>query len=77
VRGPRAPGAAKASAGDPVARAGALTPAPGEPTKAITIEVKGDNKTEADDTFYLDLSGNSSNALFTRNRGIGTILNDD
>ena len=26
---------------------------------------------------YLDLFGNSSNSLFTKNRGIGTILNDD
>jgi hypothetical protein len=28
-------------------------------------------------TFYLDLFGLSSNALFTRSRGIGTIWNDD
>jgi hypothetical protein len=27
--------------------------------------------------FYLDLFGNSSNSLFTKNRGVGTILNDD
>ena len=32
---------------------------------------------EANETFYLDLFGNSSNSLFTKNRGIGTILNDD
>ena len=50
--------------------------APGE-TKTITIEVKGDNKKEANETFYLDLFGNSSNSLFTKNRGVGTILNDD
>ena len=50
---------------------------PGETTKTITIEVKGDNKKEVDETFYLDLFGNSSNALFTKNRGLGTILNDD
>ena len=35
------------------------------------------NKREPDETFYLDLFGLSSNALFTNNRGIGTILNDD
>ena len=56
---------------------GTLTIAPGETTKTITIEVKGDSKKEADETFYLDLFGLSSNALFTKNRGIGTILNDD
>ena len=54
-----------------------LTFAPGETTKTITIEVKCDNKKEANETFYLDLFGNSSNSLFTKNRGLGTILNDD
>jgi hypothetical protein len=62
---------------DYIARTGTLTFAPGETTKTITIEVKGDNKWEADETFYLDLFGLSSNALFTKNRGLGTILNDD
>ena len=32
---------------------------------------------EADATFYLDLFAGSSNALFTKSRGVGTILNDD
>jgi len=54
-----------------------VVPAPGETTKTITIEVKGDSKKEANETFYLDLFGNSSNSLFTKSRGIGTILNDD
>ena len=62
---------------DYVAKTGTLTFAPGETTKTITIEVKGDSKKEADETFYLDLFGNSSNSLFTKSRGIGTILNDD
>ena len=52
-------------------------PTPGETTKTITIEVKGDSKKEADETFYLDLFGNSSNSLFTKSRGLGAILNDD
>ena len=51
--------------------------APGETTKTITIEVKGDGKREADETFYLDPFGLSSNVLFTKNRGLGSILNDD
>ncbi len=62
---------------DTDAKSGTLTFAPGETTKTITIEVKGDSKKEANQTFYLDLFGNSANALFTKNRGIGTILNDD
>ena len=54
-----------------------ITFAPAETTKTITIEVKGDSKKEADEYFYLDLFGLSSNAQFTNSRGIGHILNDD
>jgi Calx-beta domain/FG-GAP-like repeat len=70
-------GTAKTSNGDYVAKTGTLTFAPGETTKTVTIEVKGDNRKEANETFYLELFDNSSNSLFTRNRGLGTILNDD
>jgi hypothetical protein len=70
-------GTATTSNGDYIAKTGTLTFAPGETTKTITIEVKGDSKREANETFYLDLFGLSSNALFTKNRGLGTILNDD
>jgi len=70
-------GTATTSDNDYVAKTGTLTFAPGETTKTITIVVKGDSKKEASETFYLDLSGLSSNALFTKNRGIGSILNDD
>ena len=62
---------------DYVARTGTLTFAAGETIKTITIQVKGDNKQEVDETFYLDLHGLSSNGLFARSRGVGTILNDD
>jgi hypothetical protein len=70
-------GTATTSDGDYLTKTGTLTFAPGETTKTITIEVKGDSEKEANETFYLDLFGLSSNALFTKNRGIGTILNDD
>ena len=70
-------GTATTSNNDYVAQTGTLTFAPGETTKTITIEVKGDSKKEANETFYLDLYGLSSNSRFTKNRGIGTILNDD
>jgi hypothetical protein len=70
-------GTAKTSDSDYVAKTGTLTFNPGETTKTITIVVNGDSKKEANETFYLDLFGLSSNALFTRNRGLGTILNDD
>jgi len=70
-------GTATTSDNDYVAKTGTLTFAPGETTKTITIEVNGDSKKEADETFYLDLFGLSGNALFTKNRGVGTIVNDD
>jgi Calx-beta domain len=70
-------GTATTGDGDYIAKSGTLTFAPGETTKTITIEVKGDSKKEANETFYLDLFDLSSNALFTKNRGVGTILNDD
>ena len=70
-------GTATTSDSDYVAKTGTLTFNPGETTKTITIEVKGDSKKEANETFYLDLFGNSGNSLFTKSRGLGTILNDD
>ena len=70
-------GTATTGNSDYIAQSGTLTFAPGETTKTITIVVNGDSKKEANETFYLDLFGLSSDALFTRNRGIGTILNDD
>jgi hypothetical protein len=72
-------GTATTSDNDYIAKTGSLTfsPSPGERSKTITIEVKGDSKREDHETFYLDLSGLSSNALFTKSYGFGTILNDD
>ena len=51
-------GTATTGDSDYIAKTGTLTFAPGETTKTITIEVKGDNKQEANETFYLDLFGN-------------------
>jgi chitinase len=48
-------GTATTSDSDYIAKTGTLTFAPGETTKTITIEVKGDSKKEANETFYLDL----------------------
>jgi hypothetical protein len=70
-------GTATTGDSDYVAQTGTLTFNPGETSKTITIEVKGDTKKESNETFYLDLFGNSSNALLTKNRGLGTIWNDD
>ena len=70
-------GTATTSDNDYVARTGTLTFAPGETTKTITIVVQGDNKKESNESFFLDLSGNSSNSVLDKKRGIGTIRNDD
>jgi hypothetical protein len=65
------------SGSDYVAKTGTLTFNPGETTKTITIAVNGDSKKEADETFQLELHGNSSNSVFIKSWGVGTILNDD
>jgi Calx-beta domain/FG-GAP-like repeat len=70
-------GTATTGDNDYIAKSGTLTFAPGETTKTITIEVKADNKREADETFYVDLFGNSGNSRFGKSRGVGTIVNDD
>ncbi|MEX2027197.1 MAG: Calx-beta domain-containing protein, partial [Pirellulaceae bacterium] len=70
-------GTATTSNSDYIAKTGTLTFAPGETTKTITIRVVGDRRIEGNEEFYLDLFGNSSNSLFVKNRGLGTILNDD
>jgi hypothetical protein len=70
-------GTATTGNSDYTAKTGTLTFAPGQTTKSITIELKGDSKREGNETFYLDLFGNSSNSQFSKTRGIGTILNDD
>jgi hypothetical protein len=62
---------------DYTAASGTLTFAPGETTKTITINVKGDRKQEANETFFINLFGVSSNATIFDAQGIGTILNDD
>jgi large repetitive protein len=62
---------------DYTAKLGTLTFKPGETAKTVTIEVKGDSRRESDEYFYLDLSGNSTNSLFAKHHGVGTILNDD
>jgi hypothetical protein len=58
------------------AQSGTLTFAPGETTKTITIVVKGDNKKEANETFFLNLGG-AVNAFVLDGQGVGTILDDD
>jgi uncharacterized repeat protein (TIGR01451 family) len=48
----------------------------GETTKNVTVLVNGDIVSEADENFFVNLSG-ASNASISDNQGLGTILNDD
>jgi co-chaperonin GroES (HSP10) len=54
----------------------ALTFLPGETTKTITVLVKGDTDAEANENFFVNLSG-AVNATLADNQGQGTITSDD
>jgi Zn-dependent metalloprotease len=53
-----------------------LTFLPGQTTKTVTVQVKGDTVREANETFFVNLSG-AVNGAITDAKGLGTILNDD
>jgi Calx-beta domain len=72
-----ADGTATTANNDYVAAFGTLTFAPGETTKTITVEVIGNTTPEPDKTFYVNLSGASTNVLAARGQGVGTIMDDD
>jgi hypothetical protein len=55
---------------------GNLTFNPGQFTKTITVNVIGDELLEANETFFVNLSG-AQNATISKAQGIGTITNDD
>ncbi len=62
---------------DYVATSGTLTFAPGEMTRTITVEVVGDVTAEPDESFFMNLSGASTNAVLIVGQGYGTIVDDD
>ncbi|MEH1816951.1 MAG: Calx-beta domain-containing protein, partial [Nostoc sp.] len=55
---------------------GTITFNPGETSKVISIGVIGDNQTETDETFSVNLSA-ATNAAIADSLGIATIINDD
>ena len=59
------------------AASGLLTFAPWETSKPVTVEVIGDATPEPEQTFVVNLSGASANALVMDGQGIGTIRDDD
>src|SRR6185503_2353221 len=61
---------------DYTAATGTLTFAPGVTSQQITVAVTGDTLNEANETFFVNLSG-AINATITDPQGQGTINNDD
>ena len=55
---------------------GTLTFTPGQTTRTITVPVIGETVPEANETFFVNLSG-ATNATISDNQGVGTITNDD
>jgi len=53
-----------------------LTFLPGQTTRLVTVQVKGDLAKEANETFFVNLSG-ATNAAIVDAQGLGSILNDD
>jgi len=71
-----ADGTAMLSNRDYHSKSGTLTFQPGQTSKTITINVRGDKKAEGDETFFVTLSS-AQNALLADGNAVGTILNDD
>ncbi|MFY3383922.1 putative Ig domain-containing protein [Paracidovorax sp. MALMAid1276] len=65
-----------AQPGDYTAASGTLTFTPGQTALTITVLVNGDTQPEANETFFVNLSG-ATNATMADNQGVGTITNDD
>jgi hypothetical protein len=64
------------STSDYRAQTGTLTFTAGQTSKLISIAIDGDMTVEADETFFVLLSG-ATNASIGRARATGTITNDD
>jgi uncharacterized protein YhjY with autotransporter beta-barrel domain len=61
---------------DYTSTSGTLTFTPGTTTQTITVPVIGETVPEANETFFVNLSG-ATNATISDNQGVGTITNDD
>ena len=61
---------------DYVAQAGTLTFAPGVTSQSVQVVVHGDQLSESNETFFLNLS-NARDATIIDSQGVATILNDD
>lgn len=71
-----ADGTATVADGDYIAAGGTATIAEGSTSVTIGVDVVGDTATEADETFFVDIS-NATGAELADAQATGTILNDD
>jgi hypothetical protein len=62
---------------DYIPLAGTVTFAVGVTAQLVTVQVVGDTKREADETFFVNLTNASPNAFTLDPQGLGTIVNDD
>ncbi|MBC7929317.1 MAG: hypothetical protein H7Z38_02020 [Rubrivivax sp.] len=67
---------ATVAGGDYNATNGLLTFNPGDISKTVTVQVKGDATDETDETFFVNLSG-ATGATISDSQGQGTITDDD
>ncbi|MFN5783542.1 MAG: putative Ig domain-containing protein, partial [Novosphingobium sp.] len=61
---------------DYTSTAGTLTFTSGQTTRTITVPVIGETVPEANETFFVNISG-ATNATLSDNQGLGTVTNDD
>lgn len=64
------------SVDDYAAASGSVAIAAGQTLKTVNVAVKGDKKREAQETFYVNLSGGAG-AVLADGQGVGVIRNDD
>jgi len=69
-------GTATVGNNDYVFKSGVLTFTPGSTTRTIAVVVKGDTTAEADEDFFVNLTG-ATHSVILDNQGKGTIVNDD
>jgi hypothetical protein len=63
---------------DFTSKTGTVTFSPGDTEETVTVTVNGDTTLEANETFFVNLSNNSSNSILAfGTKGTGTITNDD
>jgi hypothetical protein len=68
---------ATAADNDYITTSGTLTFTVGQTMKTFTVTIRGDKKREGDESFYVLLSGASSNAWIANDFGWATILTDE